>query len=168
MAFNALPILASNLRLSVGYGEKLASDIPADKFAYKPHPTMNHPAWCFGHLSIYPDRFFTNFFSRPDLARTNAEFEALFSAGTECSPDPALYPSKEQVMAHFAGRYKAMIEYIPTLSDELLAQANPNEKMRDRFPTVGHGVFFLFSNHIMMHLGQVSSWRRAVGLPGVM
>jgi len=164
----ATSYLAANLRLSIGYGEKLAADIPAEKFTFKPHPTMNHPAWCFGHLSVYPDRLFVNAFGRPDLAKTNEQFEKLFAAGTECLADPKVYPSKEEIMAHFVGRYKAMADLLPSVTDATLEEVNPNEKMRERMPKKGNAVFFLCANHIMMHLGQVSSWRRAAGLPGVM
>jgi hypothetical protein len=32
------------------------------------------------------------------------------------------------------------------------------------FPTVGGAVNFLCGGHNMMHLGQISTWRRAAGL----
>ena len=39
-------------RVATSYGESLLGDIPEDQFAHMPHPTMNHPAFCIGHLSV--------------------------------------------------------------------------------------------------------------------
>ncbi len=49
-------------------------------------------------------------------------------------------------------------------SDADLARAN-TAMAPDRFPTLGALANFLMNNHVMMHIGQVSTWRRAMGLP---
>ena len=33
------------------------------------------------------------------------------------------------------------------------------------FPLLGGRVLFMCNNHLMMHLGQISAWRRCMGLP---
>jgi hypothetical protein len=43
----------------------------------------------------------------------------------------------------------------------------PDESRRERFPTVGAATNFLLNDHLMFHAGQVSAWRRAVGLGSV-
>ena len=41
---------------------------------------------------------------------------------------------------------------------------NPNERMRAKFPTNGAMLAFYVGGHFMLHMGQLSAWRRAVGL----
>jgi hypothetical protein len=46
----------------------------------------------------------------------------------------------------------------------LLAQ-HPDEKARVNWPCIGAAFNFLLSGHVMVHMGQVSAWRRCMGLP---
>lgn len=160
--------LASNLRLALGYADSLAKDIPAEKFAFKPHPTINHPAWCFGHLSLYPDRTLGPLLGRSDLARLNERFTKLFEPGSKCEDNASIYPPRDEIMDELRGRHAVMIEYLEKVDDEVLQRETTHERYKARFPLIGHALHFLFANHIMMHLGQVSSWRRCVGLPSAM
>jgi hypothetical protein len=41
-------------------------------------------------------------------------------------------------------------------------------RIKEIFPFVGLAINFMLNNHNMMHVGQVSAWRRAMGLPSVM
>ncbi len=159
--------LAGNLRLTLGYADSLAKDIPADKFAFKPHPTINHPAWCLGHLSLYPDRVFGGLLGRTDLARPNEKFTRLFEPGSKCLDDAKIYPPKDAIMKELRDRHAVMLDYLATVDDEVMQRPTTHERYAARFPQLGHALHFLFANHIMMHLGQVSSWRRCIGLPSV-
>ena len=33
------------------------------------------------------------------------------------------------------------------------------------FPTVGAAINFYLTGHVMMHAGQISAWRRCMGMP---
>jgi hypothetical protein len=37
--------------------------------------------------------------------------------------------------------------------------------MRDLFPTIGAAINFYLIGHVQVHLGQISAWRRGMGLP---
>lgn len=160
--------LANNLRLALGYADGLAKDIPADKFAFKPHPTINHPAWCMGHLALYPDRAFGGLLGRTDLVHANEKFTKLFEPGSKCLDDASIYPSKDEIMKELRDRHAVMLDYLATVDDEVFQRPTAHERYAARFPQIGCALHFLFANHIMMHLGQISSWRRCIGLPSVM
>jgi hypothetical protein len=49
----------------------------------------------------------------------------------------------------------------------LLATEFPNPEYRAFFPTIGDAAFYLMAFHEGWHLGQLSTWRRAIGLGGV-
>ncbi|MCA9284257.1 MAG: DinB family protein [Phycisphaerales bacterium] len=156
------------LKPTIGYAEALLKDIPADKFAFSPHPTMNHPAFVVGHLSIYPNRLLS-IMGKSDLAVERPGYDELFKAGTACVADPKKYPGKDELTAYYLDRYKTLASVLESVSDETLAQPNPMEgRLREMFPTIGAATNFMANNHNMMHLGQLSSWRRAMGLPSVM
>lgn len=151
-----------------GYGEMLVKDIDAGRFCEMPHPTMNHPAFVYGHLAIYPKKV-AELLGEPDAVVDVPEgWDDLFQPGVECSADASKYPAKDAIVERFLADYKAASEVVARTPDEVFQREFPDESRRERFPTVGVAINFLMNNHTMMHLGQISSWRRAVGLPSVM
>lgn len=160
--------MAVPARYSLEYALGLVKDIPADKFAHMPHSNMNHPAFNIGHLAIYPNRLFT-LIDRKDLIVENPRYTELFAAGVQCVEQDGRYPDKTEIVNSFTTGYRKVLDVLPTVSDEVLARQNPIEgRMRERFPLIGVAVNFLLSAHTMTHLGQISAWRRAIGLPSVM
>lgn len=157
-------------RLALGYSEVLLKDVQAADFARFPKGIhTNHPAFVYGHLAVYPDRVL-EMIGRPDLAAPDQAYVDLFSAGKECVDDASgtIYPAMEAIVARFKSRHETALAALAETTDEVLARVNPNEKMRDRFPTLGAMATFLFSGHMMIHLGQVSAWRRIMGLGSAM
>ena len=64
-----------------------------------------------------------------------------------------------------ASRSQASSSAEPSVSTDVFARENPVEgRFREILPTVGGVVLFMLNNHVMMHAGQVSHWRRAMGL----
>lgn len=156
------------LRAAVGYAEMLVADIPAEKFAFMPFPMMNHPAFCLGHLSIYPDRIL-ELVGRADLVDRRAEFTELFSAGVECFDDASRYPTKDEIVAYYLERHGVVAEALAGVGSEIYEGENPAEgEFKEMLPTIGAVVNFMMNSHQMAHLGQISAWRRAIGLGGVM
>ncbi|MDX2116319.1 MAG: DinB family protein [Planctomycetota bacterium] len=163
-------ILVPLNRFSLGYAQALLKDIKPADFARQPKGIdTNHPAFVFGHLAIYPDRLL-EMLGRADLARPDAHYVDLFAAGKPCTDDPQgkIYPEMEQIVARFNTRYEALNPVLAEIPNEVFEGVNPNEKHRDRFPTLGMFTAFLVGSHIMMHMGQVSAWRRCMGLPSAM
>jgi hypothetical protein len=162
--------LVPNLRLTMGLAEALVKDIPPSLFGRMPDGVRtNSPAFCFGHLAIYPDRL-VELFGRPELVDRDARFVELFEAGKECVDDPTgtVYPAMDVILDRFRARHGVVLEVLGSVPDELMMREQPNEKSRDRFPTIGSLAAFLVGGHAMMHLGQVSAWRRVQGLGSAM
>lgn len=171
--------LASTGRFSRGYAKVLLAGIEPAMFARKPRfdgpggPKVvdtNHPAFVYGHLSLYPARLCTLVGADPRPVEPPAEWTELFKAGAACRDDEAgtIYPPMGAITEQFLRSTEGASEVVRGLSDEVLAQDNPHVQFRDRFPTVGVLVSFYLSGHVMMHMGQVSAWRRCVGLPSAM
>lgn len=163
------PDIACALELALGYSDSLNKTISAETFSHMPGKDFNSPAFNMGHLSIYPTRVLA-LLGRADLDVPNpAGWEDLFKAGVTCVEKPGHYPSKDAILAHFNTAYKACAKALREVSDATLAEPNPNEgRMRDMFPTKGALANFMCASHTQMHLGQISMWRRAMGLGSAM
>jgi len=161
-------ILIAPLRVSLGYAERLAKDIPSDLFAHMPHPKMNHPAFCFGHLSLYPNQVL-RMVGQDDLIVVKHGWDSLFKAGVECVEQDGRYPAKDDILAYYFERHHSLLAALADLDEAVLARENPAEgRLKTMFPVLGGALNFYLNNHHSVHLGQVSAWRRAAGLGAAM
>jgi hypothetical protein len=169
-------VIAQNASVAAGLGELLMSGIDPKKFASKPRAdgkviNTNHPAFVYGHLSIYPARGLDMLGLTDERANVPAGFQELFSAGAECKDDPdcSIYPPMAEIAEHYKRSHAAIIERLREVSDDKLGEPNPREgRFREMAPTIGDACCFVFSMHAATHLGQVSAWRRCFGLPSVL
>jgi hypothetical protein len=171
--------VAHAARQTLGYAEKLLVGIEESKaasfprFATMPTETVirtNHPVFVYGHLAIYPARMLEMAGLDPKSVAAPESWTTLFAAGVECEDDRALtkYPRLGEVAKSFMTWQTATIDRLNGLPREAFERETPGERMRASFPTVGVALVFMLNNHVMMHLGQVSAWRRCMGLPPAM
>ncbi len=171
MGQHAQQIVAA-AKLARAYGERLLVGINPQQFARKPVVNgktidTNHPAWVYGHLATYPTKVAAMVGLDAAQLAPPANFEELFKDGTPCKDDAAgnVYPAMEAVTGAFFRTHDALFESLGGIDDAKLLVQTPDEKARQRFPQIGGRVLFMCNNHLMMHFGQVSAWRRCVGLP---
>jgi hypothetical protein len=164
-------MIAASCRLSLGYAERLLTDVTADRFARfaRVDGTVvesNHPCFALGHLSLYAPRVVSELGGDASAVTPSDNDVSLFSKDAKCQDDPqgTIYPPMDEVIAKFRAAHEAAIETLESADDTLFRQPNPNEAMRGRFPTVGAMHGFYLGGHMMVHLGQLSAWRRMMGL----
>lgn len=162
--------IADSLQLSLGYGERLLKDVTADQFGRFAAPggqtvESNHGAFIYGHLSLYAPRIVEALGQSP--VQIPEGFESVFSKDATCvdDADGTVYPAMEQVTAFFLEGYKAALEALKATDDSVFQQPNPaGGRMTDLFPTLGSMHNFYVGGHVMLHMGQMSAWRRMLGL----
>jgi hypothetical protein len=167
-------LIVRGSRVSVGMAERMLKDVTPPQFARKVSIAgrtidSNHPAFVFGHLSLYP--FSVGQTAGFSVPPPPPGFEDLFKSGKECRDDPGgtIYPAMDAITRYFFEAYKAAEPGIAALSDDRLNGPNPREgRIREMFPTLGGLLMFSNTSHVMLHLGQVSAWRRGMGLGPVM
>lgn len=151
---------------SMWFATRVLDGIGPDIFARKPKGVdCSSPAFIIGHLSLYPDKIL-ELIGRGELAKPDERFTKLFEGGAECKDDPngTIYPSMDEIVTHFRTRYELLIGQLDGIDPALLDQPNPVESRRELLPTLGAMITFLLTGHMMMHLGQISTWRRCMGL----
>ena len=94
------------------------------------------------------------------------QFNELFSKDAKCQDDPAgsIYPAMDLITSVTLDGYRAAADALDVADDGVFTTENPNEGMRSRFPTNGSMLAFYVGGHFMLHMGQMSAWRRANGL----
>jgi hypothetical protein len=165
-------IIVPGAQLSLAYAERLLAGVTQETFARFARPggvlvKSNHPAFVFGHLSLYPARIMQNLQLPVGATAYPMTYERLFKAGVECQDDTSgtVYPEMRTLMTFFSESYTVAIAAVKSAPEELFALPNPVEgRSRELFPTVGAAVNFYLIGHVQSHLGQLSAWRRAMGL----
>ena len=168
--------IASCARLTSGLAEMLAKDIDPAIFAIRPfidgrEVQTNHPAFVYGHLALYPvDALKVCGLEVPALKPPEA-WVSLFQHGCECRNDPdcSIYPAKDELVSAFINWTNTALDALAAVDDPALKAPNdPASWLAERFTSRGAAVNFYLNSHPMMHLGQVSAWRRCMGLGSVM
>ncbi len=163
-------IMADSLELSLSYAERMLQDVTAEqfpRFAVVNGQTVesNHGAFIYGHLSLYGPRILTQL--GLEAPQVPAVFETAFSKDAKCVDDPqaTIYPPMSEITALFFEGYRAAVAALRSASDDALQIPNPMPgRMTDLFPTMGSMHNFYVGGHMMMHMGQMSAWRRMLGL----
>lgn len=162
--------------VTLGFAEGMLKGVSPEQFGR--HAVVNgqtikanHPAWVFGHLSIYNCKLM-QMLGRPEGVTANpGGWEPLFKNGSECVDDATgkHYPPMAALVKHYTEGTRAVIEVLRSTGDDVLLRPNPGEgRMKEMLPLVGNVVNFLLTAHPMSHLGQVSTWRRCIGLGSAM
>jgi hypothetical protein len=147
----------------VDYAKLLLADIDESQMGVQPVAGMNTPRWIMGHLCVAIDYAGRILGIEPICPR---EWVKSFGPGT----DPANAPEvpKGELLALFERVVTAVSSAAATASEDRLARPNTFEPVRQAFPTAGDFVAQLLVGHPAMHLGQLSAWRRVMGLKAVL
>jgi len=145
----------------VGYCRMLLKDIPDERMAEQPLPGVNHPAWILGHLAISTDGAITRLGGQKLLP---PEWMPLFGPGSKLSNVRSDYPATEELLRAVEQGFEKACQMAQTATIEQLATPTANPAMKAGLPTAREGVAFLLTGHLGVHLGQLSAWRRMIGL----
>jgi hypothetical protein len=142
---------------------KTVEDLTPDQMPQQPRPGMNHAAWILGHLAM------PRFWSAENIkvpCTLPAGWNETFGFGTKPIADATLYPAKSELLNQLAETHRVMEAALQSMTEnQLMAPGDP--RIRHLLPTVGDGIIGLMSTHESFHIGQLSAWRRAMGLKSV-
>lgn len=160
MSKNVLTTFAFNLQ----YAQMLLADVPQEKMCEQPGGIVNHPAWIVGHLGTTYN-FIGQLLGFDPVCPP--EWDKLFGMDSKPTNNPSEYPNKDELLKKLQEGHALAAKAFGEVADDALEKANPIESLAPMFPTVGELIAFLLTSHEAIHLGQLSAWRRAQGLPSV-
>ncbi len=148
------------------YAHQLLEAIPEEKMADQPAGLPNHPAWTIAHLSISG-----NYLLIPALGGKPLDlpgWDQKYGYGSKPSNDRSLYPAKTELLHVYDEVHRIVADGIQNSFDNIVGVVTPDEGMRSYFPTLDKMVAYMTSIHEANHLGQLSDWRRAMGMKSVL
>ena len=151
-------------KLNLEYGKKLVADLSDEQMCLQPAAGMNHAAWVIGHLTFVGDSMIKVWGENPGLPR---EWVELFNLASKPTDDRTRYPAKAVLTEAYVKAYERLMDAVKGAPAEAFQREFPNPKLRGTLPTVGVAMVHILTSHHALHLGQLSAWRRAQGLPGV-
>ena len=143
----------------------LVADLSDEQFVLRPGGNMNHPAWILGHVAMYHPVTVQLLAGEPVDDPKN---DRLFGfAGVGPIDDIKEYGSKQAMVSRFEEGHETVAEALLSAKPQALKQPPSLERWAKMYPTVEFMLPDLLIFHESMHIGQISIWRRAAGLPGV-
>jgi hypothetical protein len=143
------------------YLSLLVDDISDEQMCAQPAGMPNHPAWHIGHLTWVADRMAKNLGATSTIDET---WENKFKQGSIPTGVRADYPSKAELLRKLDDRRAALAHAFENATPEQLAAANPVKRLEKALATVEGLMLFGMVFHEATHLGQIASWRKAMGM----
>lgn len=158
--------------LGLRYAQGLLEGITPENYARLPKVggqviQTNHAAFIFGHLALYPSKALQMIDQPVGATAVPDSYTKLFEPGAACLDDAEgkLYPPLAELTERFIAGYESALAAVAETDDAKLLEQNPNEgRSRELFPTRGAAATFYLIGHVQMHMGQLSAWRRTMGL----
>jgi hypothetical protein len=155
------PVLHS-FSYCLGYLREQVAEVSAAEMVAQPSGIANHPAWVIGHLA-YSCQLLGDVIGLPGWLPN--DWAKRFGPGSQPVADPSAYESKESALVILGDAQSKIIQAVERLQDARLDEPFPNPQYCEVFPTIRHALTQVLVAHTAHHVGQVTVWRRAMGLP---
>ena len=145
--------------------EKAVSDIPEHLLCDQSKGFPNHPLWLLGHVALARSAAVRSLGGEFDFPESWAK---LFGRGSEPVSDPSAYPTRAELLAKYKQAATAFAQLAPRATPEMLSAPHAIVPLQGVFKTVGDLVSGITTLHDALHLGQLTAWRRLMGMPSLM
>ncbi len=140
---------------------RLTADLSDAQMVHQSQPNINHAAWTVGHL-VYSAQTIAvelglNTWLSPDWLE-------LFATGTTPRPVAGMYPKKDELLEALEDARRRLVRRMAVMKDNDLMRPMGDRRYHGIFPSLGHAVLHVLTVHPSIHLGQLTVWRRSLGL----
>ena len=148
------------------YVRRVVEGIDEPRMTEVPAPGLKPPVWLLGHLAIAND-YALDLLGRPRVCPE--AWHTGFGPGSVPLGSGAPTPTKDELVTSYEAGHGAVREALHSANSDAMAAPNPLPMtfLQENLPTVGDLLAHLLTTHSSFHLGQLSTWRRAAGLPEV-
>jgi hypothetical protein len=137
------------------------ADVSEGDMVKQPNGIVNHPAWTIGHITA-ATHLLARTIGVPKWLPT--EWVQHYRTGSTPVADVGPYDSKSELLSKLHDAQSKIAAAIEEMTDAQLDVPFPAESFRDVFPTIRHALTQVLIGHTAFHVGQVSLWRKAMGL----
>jgi hypothetical protein len=81
--------------------------------------------------------------------------------------DTSRYPKKAEIVDAYVSGHEQVLTQLNSATDQIFELDVQLPRWKEIMPKVGIALPYLMLLHENQHLGQISAWRRAMGLPSV-
>jgi hypothetical protein len=141
--------------------EQVAGVADAD-FVAQPKGILNHPAWTIGHLTDICQMVGEVIGVEPWLP---ADWAKRYGSGSVPLADASVYEAKSQALRMLVDAQSRISLAVQRLTDDQLDEPFPGASYQEVFPSIRHFLTQVLVAHTAFHVGQISIWRKAMGLP---
>lgn len=147
------------------YALALLDDVTDEQFVHRPGGNMNHPAWIIGHVSLYHGATLNLLAGESFDEPKDHPLFGYDGQGPIDSIEP--YGSKQEMVDRFEAGHEEVVQAILSAPASAFNRSPVLPRWAAMYPTVEFLLPDLLLFHEGMHIGQISTWRRAAGLPPV-
>ena len=152
------------------YALALLDDVTDEQFVTRPKAPnnvtpMNHAAWVLGHVSLYHPITVKLLAGEAFDDPADDRLFGFRGEGPIDSIEP--YGGKDTMVQRFEAGHEEVAQAILNAPPEAFTRPPSLPRWAEMYPTVEFLLPDLLLFHEGMHIGQISTWRRAVGLPPV-
>jgi hypothetical protein len=144
------------------YLREQVADVAAADMVAQPKGINNHPAWVIGHLTYTCQMLGEAMGVRPWLGD---DWAGRYGSGSVPVADASVYEAKDHALAMLADAQARITRAVHVLPEPQLDAPFPVDAHRDVFPTIRHAITQVLVGHTANRVGQVTVWRKAIGLP---
>jgi hypothetical protein len=154
------PVLHS-FAYALDFLREQVADVAVGEMVAQPRGILNHPSWVIGHLT-HSCELLGGVIGVP--AWLSEDFERRFGTGSVPVADTRLYETKQSALAMLRDAQDRVTRAVERLDDARLDEPFPDESYRTVFPTIRHALTQVLVGHTAHHVGQLTVWRKAMGL----
>jgi hypothetical protein len=149
----------------LNYATALLADLSDEQMILRPGGVMNHPAWVLGHISMYHPIVVDLLAGR---TFADAKDDVVYGfAGQGPVDDLSVYGTKASIVKRYVDGHEQVAQALLAAQPSDFQRKPSLERWAKIYPTVEFMLPDLLLHHESLHIGQLSIWRRAAGLPGV-
>lgn len=138
--------------------------VPESKATFQASPSDNHAHWTYGHL-VTAYLWFASLIDGKSTAAP-ANYDKLFGMKSTPQPDAGAYPALAEVKRECAAAYKRFADAVAAMKPADMNK--PTMAESHGFAKSRLDVVYKAAWHDGWHNGQISTVRRALGLPPMM
>jgi hypothetical protein len=143
---------------------KAFADVAESEMRLQPLPAMNPPVWILGHVVCVQD-YIPKFLGH-ELACPK-EWHTWFAPGSKLEALPSQLPTKVELMRKLSEVSERILTLVPQTAATDWAKPNPTSFFSTELPTLLDISENILNCHTMLHVGQMTVWRRSQNKPGV-